>query len=83
MSQQTLILRSEEILVVETDVETGVLITEVETILLVEDTEVVVLEVAEPGPPGADGGAVMTSGAGIVIVGTEIRLSIGTLPQME
>lgn len=35
----------------------------------------------EIGPVGPAGGA-MTGGAGIVVVGTEIRLSIGTLPQM-
>lgn len=37
------------------------------------------LDIARQGPPG--GGSNLTSGAGIVIVGTEIRLSIGTLPQ--
>jgi hypothetical protein len=35
----------------------------------------------EPGPVGPAGGA-MTGGTGIVVIGTEIRLSIGTLPQV-
>ena len=52
---QTIILQSEEILVVEQDAPSGVITTEIETILLVEDTEVVVLEVAEQGPAGPAG----------------------------
>ena len=38
------------------------------------------LDIARQGPVGPTGAA-MTGGAGIVVVGTEIRLSIGTLPQ--
>lgn len=34
----------------------------------------------DPGEPGTAGS--ITGGAGIVVVGTEIRLSIGTLPQV-
>lgn len=52
---QTIILQSEEILVVDQDDPTGIFTTEVETILLVEDTEVVVLEVAEQGLQGLNG----------------------------
>lgn len=36
------------------------------------------------GMRGESGGVgTMTGGAGIVVIGTEIRLSIGTLPNME
>ena len=35
------------------------------------------------GDKGDAGVGALTSGAGIVIVGTEVRLSIGTLPQVE
>lgn len=41
------------------------------------------LDIARQGPPGPAGGGTMTGGAGIVVIGTEIRLSIGTLPNME
>lgn len=44
------------------------------------------LDIARQGPPGANGsgsGVAMTGGAGIVVVGSEIRLSIGTLPNMN
>lgn len=36
----------------------------------------------DTGEKGDDGVSAFVSGAGIVIVGTEIRLSIGTLPQV-
>lgn len=52
---QTIILQSEEVLVIEADAPAGVLVTEIETVLLVEDTEVVLLEVIEQGPPGPQG----------------------------
>jgi len=55
MSQQTIILQSEEILVVERDEPSSVLTTEIETVLLVEDVELQILEVAEQGSPGTDG----------------------------
>lgn len=78
---QTVILQSDEILVIEQSDPVGIATTEIETILVTTETEIIVLEVAEQGPPGAPGSA-MTNGPGIVIVGTEIRLSIGTLPQV-
>jgi hypothetical protein len=56
--------------------------------IVVIDAALVVGATGPPGPPGPAGGlggtgGTVTAGSGIVIVGTEIRLSIGTLPQME
>lgn len=56
MTQQTLVLQSEEILVVERDEPALVLTTEIETTLLVEETVIELIEVAEQGAPGAPGG---------------------------
>jgi hypothetical protein len=44
------------------------------------EQELIVGEKGDKGDKGDPGGA-LTAGPGTVIVGTEIRLSIGTLPQ--
>jgi hypothetical protein len=48
-------------------------------VAVVKQQTVQVVTVGTQGPAG--GGSNLTGGAGIVVIGTEIRLSIGTLPQ--
>lgn len=52
-------------------------------VAVVKEQTVQVVTVGYQGPAGGGGGATLTGGAGIVVIGAEVRLSIGTLPQME
>lgn len=55
------------------------------TALSVDGVEITVVEasVGAQGGKGPPGQSAFTGGAGIVVVGSEIRLSIGTLPTSE